>query len=307
MPASHPDPADWKAPQPATAVTFEMPENACDCHTHIHGDIGDFPYFAGRVYTPMTAYPEEMAALHQKLGITRVVIVTPSVYGADNRASIWGMKARGEAARGVAVIDEHTTDDDIAAMHKDGMRGVRLNLATSGVADPAVGRARFEAMAARMAGFGWHVQIYTSLDMVVALKDLILKSPVPVVLDHFAGAQAALGVDQAGFKDLLDLLESGRAWVKISGAYRSSASRPDFPDTAPLARAMIAANADRIVWGTDWPHPDSHAKAGVTAFDLRAFQDIDDGMLLNQLPIWAPDAATRRKILTDNPAKLYGF
>lgn len=233
--------------------------------------------------------------------------MTPSVYGADNRASIWGIKARGEDARGVAVIDDRTTDDEIKSMHDDGMRGVRLNLATSGVADPSVGRARFETAAARMTKFGWHIQIYTSLDMVVALKDLILKSPVPVVLDHFAGAQAALGIEQAGFKDLLELLDSGKAWVKISGGYRASSLGPDYPDAAPLARAMIAANADRIVWGTDWPHPDSHAKAGVTAFDLRPFQNIDDGILLNQLPLWAPDAATLRKILTDNPAQLYDF
>jgi predicted TIM-barrel fold metal-dependent hydrolase len=125
-----------------------------------------------------------------------------------------------------------------------------------------------------------------------------------VVFDHFGGAQAAAGVDQPGFSDLLALVKSGKVYVKISGAYRASKLGPDYPDAAPLARALIAANADRIVWGTDWPHPNS--EGGSTTKVSPLFQ-IDDGRLLNQLPVWAPDAAVRRKILVDNPARLYGF
>ena len=297
----------WKAPQPATRVAFAMPPGACDCHTHIHGDTGAFPYFGGRVYTPEAALPDEMSALHQALGIERVVIVTPSVYGTDNRASIWGMKARGASARGVAVIDDATTDAELTAMHASGMRGIRLNLATSGISDPAVAQHRFTAAAQRMAKHGWHVQIYASLDVVGALKTLILTSPVPVVFDHFGGARAALGVGQPGFKDLLEVVGSGKAYVKVSGAYRASDKAPDFADAAPLAQALIAANPDRIIWGTDWPHPDSHGGPGIGPMDLRPFHAIDDGRVLNQLGVWAPDAATRNKILVDNPARLYGF
>jgi predicted TIM-barrel fold metal-dependent hydrolase len=143
--------------------------------------------------------------------------------------------------------------------------------------------------------------------VITAIKDLVAATPVPVVFDHFGGAQATLGVQQPGFADLVELVKTGKAYVKISGAYRSSTSGPDYADVAPLARALIAANADRIVWGTDWPHPNSVTPAGRQATDVTPLFQIDDGRLLNQLPNWAPDAAIRKKILVDNPARLYGF
>jgi predicted TIM-barrel fold metal-dependent hydrolase len=295
------------AAQPATAVNFEMPAGAVDCHTHIHGDPAKFPFFAGRVYTPELAAPEEMAALHKALHIQRVVIVTPSVYGPDNSATLFGMKARGADARGVAVIDDKTSESDLDTMGKEGFRGIRLNLATGGVSDPNVGRQRFAAAVERMKARGWHIQLFTSLAMISAIKELVAGAPMPVVFDHFGGAQAALGVDQPGFADLLELVKSGKAYVKISGAYRASKLGPDYPDAAPLAKALIAANADRIIWGTDWPHPDSVTPPGKQITDVQPLFQIDDGRLLNQLPVWAPDAATRKKILVDNPTRLYGF
>ena len=296
-----------KASQPSTPVNFEIPPEACDCHTHIHGDPEKFPFFAGRVYTPESASPEEMSALHKALHIERVVIVTPSVYGSDNSATRFGMMARGATARGVAVIDDKTPEAELDAMNKAGFRGIRLNLATGGVSDPNVGRPRFLAAVERVKARGWHIQLYTSLPMIAALKDSFAASPVPVVFDHFGGAQAALGVDQPGFADLLELVKSGKAYVKISGAYRASKLGPDFADAAPLARALIAANADRILWGTDWPHPDSSSVPGRKPTDVAPLFQIDDGRLFNQLPVWAPDAAIRKTILVDNPARLYGF
>ncbi len=296
-----------KAAQPATPVNFDIPAGACDCHTHIHGDVEKFPFFAGRVYTPEPASPEEMSALHKALHIERVVVVTPSVYGTDNSSSQYGMMARGASARGVAVIDDKTPETALDNMHKAGFRGVRLNLATGGVNDPNVGRTRFTAAVDRMRERGWHIQLYTNLAMITAIKDLVLSAPVPIVFDHFGGAQAALGVEQPGFSDLVELVKSGKAYVKISGAYRSSKLGPDYQDCVPLAKALIEANADRIVWGTDWPHPDSVTPAGKQVTDVTPLFQIDDGRLLNQLPVWAPDAAVRKKILVDNPAKLYGF
>jgi predicted TIM-barrel fold metal-dependent hydrolase len=296
-----------KASQPSTPVNFDVPAGACDCHTHIHGDPAKFPFFAGRVYTPEPASPEEMAALHRALHIERVVIVTPSVYGPDNSATLFGMKARGANARGVAVIDDKTPDSDLDAMNQAGFRGIRLNLATGGTSDPNVGRQRLQAAVERVKARGWHIQMFTSLAMITAIKDLVAASPVPLVFDHFGGAVAAEGVGQPGFADLLELVKSGKAYVKISGAYRASRLRPDYPDAAPLARALIAANSDRIVWGTDWPHPNSVAPPGGKATDVTPLFQIDDGRLLNQLPVWAPDAAIRKKILVDNPARLYGF
>jgi predicted TIM-barrel fold metal-dependent hydrolase len=295
------------AAQPSTAVNFDIPAGACDCHTHIHGDPEKFPLFSGRVYTPELASPEEMSALHNALRIERVVIVTPSVYGTDNSATLFGMKARGASARGVAVIDDKTPESDLDAMAKAGIRGIRLNLATGGVSDPAVGRPRFQAAVERVKNRDWHIQLFTGLAMISAIKDLVAASPVPVVFDHFGGAQAALGPEQPGFSDLLELVKSGKAYVKISGAYRASKLGPDYPDAVPLARALIAANSDRIVWGTDWPHPDSVTPPGKKPSDVTPLFQIDDGRLLNQLPAWAPEASIRKKILVDNPAQLYGF
>ena len=295
------------AAQPSTPVNFDVPAGSCDCHTHIHGDPAKFPFFSGRVYTPELASPEEMTALHKALHIERVVILTPSVYGPDNSATLFGMKARGATARGVAVIDDKTPDGDLDTMNQLGIRGIRLNLATGGVNDPKVGRPRFQAAVERVKTRNWHVQLFTSLSMISAIKDLVATSPVPVVFDHFGGAQAELGVEQPGFADLLELVKSGKAYVKISGAYRASRLAPDYSDAAPLARALIANNADRIIWGTDWPHPDSVTPPGRKNSDVTPLLQIDDGRLLNQLPVWAPDSATRKKILVDNPARLYGF
>ena len=296
-----------KAAQPSTPVDFDVPVGACDCHTHIHGDPERFPFFAGRLYTPELASPEEMTALHKALHIERVVIVTPSVYGADNSATLFGMKARGSTARGVAVIDDKTGENDLDAMQQAGFRGIRLNLATGGINDPNVARQRFQAAVDRMKARGWHVQFYTTLQIVSAIRDLVATSPVPVVFDHFGGAQAALGLEQPGFSDLLELVKSGKAYVKISGAYRASRLAPDYSDVIPLVKALIAANPDRIVWGTDWPHPNSARVQGRKVTDVAPLFQIDDGRLFNMLPVWAPDAAIRRKILVDNPARLYGF
>jgi predicted TIM-barrel fold metal-dependent hydrolase len=294
------------ASQPATPVTFEVPAGACDCHTHIHGDPARFPFFAGRTYTPEPALPAEMAALHKALHIQRVVIVTPSVYGTDNAATLYGMQARGADARGVAVIDDQTPESALDAMGQAGVCGIRLNLATAGITDPAVARQRLEAAVARMQRRQWHVQLNTNLAIIAALKDLVAAAPVPVVFDHFGGAKAALGPQQPGFADLVELVRSGKAYVKISAAYRVGQQAPDYADVVPLAQALIAANADRVVWGTDWPHPTGTPPGGKPT-DVTPLLQIDDGRLLNQLPVWAPDPAIRHKILVDNPARLYGF
>jgi predicted TIM-barrel fold metal-dependent hydrolase len=295
------------ASQPSTPVNFDVPAGACDCHTHIHGDPEKFPFFAGRVYTPEPASPQEMAALHKALHIERVVIVTPSVYGPDNSATLFGIKARGATARGVAVIDDKTPESDLDAMGQAGIRGIRLNLATGGVSDPTVGRRRVEAAIERVKHRNWHLQMFTDLAMISAIRDLVAASPVPVVFDHFGGAVAELGPEQPGFAELLQLVRSGKAYVKISGAYRASKLAPDYPDVVPLARALIAANSERIIWGTDWPHPNSTTPPGRAPTEVTPLFQIDDGRLLNQLPVWAPDAAIRKTILVDNPARLYGF
>ncbi len=294
------------ASQPATAVSFAVPTGACDCHVHVFGSAAEFAFASRRGYTPPPANADELMALQRALHLSRVVIVQPSVYGSDNSCTLDGMRRLGERARGVAVIDAATSNAALDEMHRAGIRGVRVNLATAGESDPSQARRNLAEAVARVAPLGWHVQVYTELSVIAALRDEVPRLGVPIVFDHFGGATAAGGVEQPGFDALLALVAAGHAYVKVSAAYRSSDKAPAYDDVAPLARALIAANPDRIVWGTDWPHPHA-AWPGAALDEIAPFYDIDDGLALNQLPRWAPNAAIRRKILTDNPARLYDF
>ena len=290
-----------KASQPTTPVNFAVPAGACDCHTHIHGDPAQYPWFPGRTYTPEMALPEEMTALHKALHIQRVVIVTPSVYGPDNSATIYGMKARGRDARGVAVIDSKTTDAQMDDLARLGFKGIRLNLSTGGVNDPEQARKLFQTAAERVKSRNWHIQLNTTLPVIAAIKDSLAASPVPLVFDHFGNAKEELGVQQPGFADLVDLVRSGKAYVKISV---TAGPRQNYAYFTPMAQMLIAANVDRCIWGTNWPHPNS--VNGSTTQVSPLFQ-VDDGLVFNLLPVWAPDAGVRKKILVDNPARLYVF
>jgi len=296
-----------KASQPATPVNFAVPPGACDCHTHVFGDPAKFQFWPGRVYTPEPASTSEMRTLHRALHMDRVVIVQPSVYGTDNACTIDAVRQLGARARGIAVIGDQTTDAQLEAMNRDGFRGIRLNLETAGQTDPAGARRRFQNAVERLRARRWHIQMFTRLPVIEGIHDQVTAAPIAVVFDHFGGARASLGVDQPGFSALVDLVRSGKAYVKISGAYRASSRSPDFADAKPLAQALIAANPERILWGTDWPHPDSTPPPSQAVTVVTPLLQIDDGRLLNLLPVWAPDAAVRQTILVDNPARLYGF
>jgi predicted TIM-barrel fold metal-dependent hydrolase len=282
-----------------------VPPGACDCHVHVFPDPAHFPFWSGRGYTPPVATARDLLALQRALHMDRVVIVTPSVYGTDNSAMLDGIRQLGhKRARGVAVIGSGITKAQIDAMDKAGVRGIRVNLESNGVTDPAAAAANLDAAVALIKDTKWHMQFYARLPVLAALKDRLAAMPMTPVFDHFAGAKAALGVNQPGFDMVLELVRSGKAYVKISGAYRASDAAPDYANVAPLARALIAANADRIVWGSDWPHP---GPPGKSPTDINTPFPVDDGRLLNLVAEWAPDPATRRKILVDNPARLYGF
>lgn len=292
-----------------TQPTFEPPPGSCDCHVHVFPDPTKFPFWSGRVYTPPVATADDLLALQKALKLDRVVIVTPSVYGTDNKATLDGIRQLGpERARGVAVIGQDTSKSDLDAMAAAGIRGVRANLETGGVTDPVAAKGILDRVLQQIEGRGWHLQIYASLPLVTAMRADLAKVPVPLVFDHFAGAEAERGIGQPGFGAVLDLVRDGRAYVKISGAYRASRSgAPDYPKAASFAKSLVAANPERIVWGTDWPHTDSYPRPDRKATDLAPPLDIDDGRLLNVLAEWVPDLAIRQKILVDNPARLYGF
>jgi predicted TIM-barrel fold metal-dependent hydrolase len=293
------------APTVKTPVDFKVPANACDCHVHVFPDPVRFPFWSGRGYTPPEATAADLLVLQNALHLDRVVIVTPSVYGTGNAATLDGMRQLGvERARGVAVIGPETSRESIDAMDRAGVRGIRVNLESNGVTDPAAAARNFDAAVSQIAATRWHIQFYARLPVLAALKDRLAAMPMPAVFDHFAGAKAASGVNQPGFDVVLDLVRSGKAYVKISGAYRASEEAPDYANVAPLARALIAANPDRIIWGSDWPHP---GPPGKLPADVNQPFPVDDGRLLNLLAEWAPDPALRHKILVDNPARLYGF
>jgi predicted TIM-barrel fold metal-dependent hydrolase len=287
-----------------TPVDFDVPAGACDCHVHIIGEPAKYPFVADRVYTPPPATTEMLADLHRALKIERVVLVQPSFYGTDNACMLDALGRVGSRARGVAVIDKTTTLGAIEDMKARGVRGVRLNLETSGMSDPAAAKATVTDTVAQVSALGWHIQIYTRPSVIVALADTLAALPVPVVFDHFGGLKAALGPSQPGYDVVVGLVKSGRAYVKISGAYRLSDKAPDYADIMPMAQALVTANPDRVVWGSDWPHTNPVRRP---PSEITPPAAIDDGLVLDQLVKWVPDAAIRRKILVDNPARLYGF
>ena len=294
-----------ETPHSITPVRFDVPEGACDCHVHVFGDGRRFPFAASRTYTPESASAAELLAMHRALHIGRAVIVQPSVYGTDNSYTLDAMKQYGSGARGIAVLPDAIPPTTLDDMQRAGIRGIRINLGLAEDTSLADARHRLKSAIEQIQGPKWHVQIYAALPVVAGLSDLVLASPVPVVLDHFGGANAAAGLRQPGFDKLLQLVESGKAYVKISAAYRASGSAPDYPDLAPLAHALIAANPQRILWGSDWPHPDT--RPGRKPNDVSPPLRVDDRHLLNLLAKWVPDAALRKTILVDNPATLHAF
>lgn len=289
-----------------SAVEFQVPAGACDCHTHVFGPGNSFPFAPERAYTPGDASIEDLERLHRTLGLDRVVIVHPSPYGTDNACTVDALRRIGTRARGVAVIDPSASDAELRSMHQAGVRGVRVNLATAGVADPEVAWPRLQATAARVAPLGWHVQTYTNLAVIAALHDRLLALPTTLVVDHFGGAKAEAGVAQPGFAALLSLVRAGKAYVKLSGGYRVS-KLSDWSDVPPLARALIEASAERMIWGTDWPHPGGGRRGASFRDSIEPFHAIDDGAALNRLASWAGGEDMLRKILVTNPARLYGF
>ena len=297
-----PSPQD---PQSAPPLPFDLPEGACDCHVHIFGDASRFPFAASRTYTPESAPVAELLALHQALHIRRVVIVQPSVYGTDNSCTLDAIRQYGSSARGIAVLPNAVPSTTLDNMERAGIRGVRINLGTAGDTNLAEARRRFTSVLAQIQDRKWHLQIYAAFPVIAGLSDLVQASPVPVVFDHFGGAKAAAGLQQPGFDKLLQFLATGKAYVKISGAYRASSSAPDYPDLPPLARALITANPQRILWGSDWPHPDT--SPGRKPGDLSPRLRVNDRHLLNLLAAWVPDETLRKTILVDNPATLYAF
>jgi predicted TIM-barrel fold metal-dependent hydrolase len=292
------------ASQPSTPVSFHVPKGACDSHTHIL-DPQRFPYAPGRGYSPEAASVPEMRALHKALHTERVVVVQPSSYAADNTCLLDALKQLGPSSRGVAVINDKTTNEDLDQMHRAGVRGLRVTLVMPGLSAADARQHVKENLDRIKDRKDWHLGLYAPPTIIAAIREDVEASPVPFSFDHFGGAQGALGVNQPGLDALMGLLHSGKAYVKVSAPYRSSSQKPDYADLDPIAKAFIAANPERVIWGTDWPHPQQ--VPGRKPEEVSELFQIDDGRDLNRVAIWAPDAGQRKLILVDNPARLYRF
>ena len=280
-------------PDPHPPVTFDPPPDACDSHCHVFGPADRFPFAPDRSYTPPDSGIEDFERLQARLGLSRAVFVQASCHGTDNAAMVDALR-RGEGRyAGVAMIDQSFTDADLAELHDAGVRGTRFNFVAhlGGAPDLDV----FWRLVERVARFGWHVVLHFDAKDLPRYADLLDRMPTPYVIDHMARVDASAGVDQVPFRELLDLMADERCWVKISGAERLTAGGPPpYDDVVPYARALIAAAPDRVLWGTDWPHP-----------NVRHMPD--DGDLVDLLADFAPDEATRNRILVTNPETLYDF
>ena len=281
-----------------------MLTGGCDCHVHVIGPATQYPMTQERAYTPPEASPTDLIAVRRRLGLARNVLIQPSFYGTDNRCMLEAMAQLGDSARGVAVVAPDIAAAELAKLDAQGVRGVRLNLESGANRDPKAAAIALNEMAKRIRPLGWHIQIYAALPVIAALGNLIATLPVQVVIDHFGLAQAKDGVDQPGFAALLELVRARRAYVKLSAPYRISQGS-GYADVAPIARALIEASPDRMLWGSDWPHTDRVPGRG--PLELHPFRTIDGPAVLALFREWCGDETIARTILVETPARLYGF
>jgi 2-pyrone-4,6-dicarboxylate lactonase len=280
------------------APGMAMPHGACDCHAHICGPATTYPYSAERIYTPPDATIESYRYLLSILGVERAVLVQPSVYGVDNRAMLAALQAAGPGFRGVAVVEPTISARDVEALHRAGIRGVRLNLVDRREGRNAVPVEIVRALADRIAPFGWHIEFLVNLDEAPNFSGAIADLAVPVVLGHLGYPRAGAHgwVKAPAFEALLRLLAGGRCWIKLTGPYRiSNAADLPYEDVDAVAARLAQAAPGRLIWGSDWPHV------------MMKKPMPNDGALCDLLARWIPDAATRSRILVENPMELYGF
>ena len=286
---------------------FKLPPNATDCHSHIF-DPENFPYAAGRRYTPPPATVVDLLRMHDRFGLQREVLVQPSVYGTDNSCLLAALRQLGTRACGVAVIDRNFSRSRLDDMVSSGIKGVRINLEVSKNADPALAVEKLQETADQITGSGLMILMYAQLPVILACAPTVRSLKQRVLIDHFGLAKAVGGVTQPGFSDLLGLMASPNVYMKMSGPYQVSDKGPAYDDIAPIARAMLATAPDRVVWGSDWPHTGgSNRPADYKATDLEPFRVEDDGRDIGLIKDWAPDSRLRQKLLVDNPAQLFGF
>ncbi len=280
-----------------TAVTETAPQllgpaGATDCHMHFYGTREDYPLAPTCPFPPPYAPVAAYRGLMARLGLEQVVIVQPSAYGTDNRCTLDALAEFGAAARAVVVVDESVTDAELERLTGLGACGIRYFMLPGGV----LPWSSLEVMAARVAPFGWHVQMQLDGRELPEHEAVLKRLPTPLVIDHTGKFLEPVAPDHPAFRSLLSLVEGGNSWVKLSAPYETSRHGPPlYGDVGALAKALIRAAPERMLWASNWPHPSARDDPP------------DDAVLLDLLLDWAEDATLRRRILTDNPAELYGF
>jgi 2-pyrone-4,6-dicarboxylate lactonase len=276
-----------------SAPHYALPAKACDSHCHVFGPADRFPYAEGRSYTPPDAPFSRLAALHAHVGATRAVVVQASCHGADHSALLDTLARSEGRYRGVALLNAAVTNAEIGALHDAGVRGARFNFVPhlGGAPQPEV----FDRIVDMVAPYGWHIALHLDANDLTEHLDRFVRLPMPFVIDHMARIRAERGLQDPAFVNLLRLREVSQAWVKVSGSDRISCSKRPFADALPFVRALIEAIPSRLVWGSDWPHPN-------VAGDMP-----DDGELVDAFFTACPDPQVRQQILVDNPARLFGF
>jgi 2-pyrone-4,6-dicarboxylate lactonase len=281
-------------PDPDTRTpAFKLPALACDAHCHIFGPGDRYPYAPDRSYTPPDAPLEMFRELHAKIGVERAVIVNASVHGTDNRVALDAIAVSGGRYRAVANIDDAITDAELEVLHRGGFRGCRFNFVRhlGGVPDLKV----FDRVIARIAPLGWHVDLHFDAIDLPEFAPMLNRLPVRYTIDHMARVKASDGLDQRPFQALIDLMKNDeKCWVKVCGAERVSTAGPPFVDAVPFARRIVETAPDRVIWGTDWPHPNVKVMP-------------NDGDLVDLIPLFMPEPDLQKRVLVDNPARLFEF
>ena len=268
---------------------LRAPPNACDCHHFIYDSR--YPTDRRGIAFPGDALVEDYRALQRRLGITRQVVIQPSAYGLDNRVALDAVAAFGHEARAVVVVNDSVSDAELRRMHQRGVRGIRFNFAPTGPTTPAM----IEPLSHRVSDLGWHIEVDVWAAELSEIIPTLARLPSPIVFDHLGHVPEPEGIHHPLFAMIRGLIDKGRTWVKLAAPYDATKiGPPSYADSSALARAYVEAAPERVVWGTNWPHPGEDPKP-------------DDALFFDLLLDWAPDERVRHRILVENPAALYDF
>ena len=294
-------------PPDQKVLGFAVPQGSCDSHMHVFGDARAYPLSAFRSYTVAQAPLDAFRKRQARFGLQRNVFVQASGYHTDNRCMVDALIASGGSSRGVAVVDPGVSQEELSRLDAAGVRGVRINLVSVGHSTTRQIWQDTEELAKRLAVLGWHMQFFATSKQLGEMAPLLRQLPVPAIIDHMGMPESGAGLGQPGFAALLSMLADGHCWVKLSGADRITRGQADMSNAGIFVRALISANPDQLVWGSDWPHIGWHSSEVHSSDTVLPFRSVDTGALLGMLNQWVPDRQVFEKILVDNPARFYGF